>query len=74
MNNIFWLKEEHRQVRREICSSCEHNQDNVMCSKCGCFLIMITKIGTMPCPINKWPMIDRSEYGHIFEDASSVVK
>lgn len=67
MNNIFWLKEEHRQIRREICYTCEHNDKNIMCNECHCFLIMITKIGSAPCPKNKWPTVDKTQYKHIFE-------
>lgn len=29
---------------------------------------MVTKIGSLICPMNKWPAIDRAEYTHIFEE------
>ena len=41
------------QTRREICSSCEHN-DFGRCSDCGCYLWAKTKLKSEKCPVGKW--------------------
>ena len=49
------LTEEERNVRYDICKSCEHlihltNQ----CKKCGCFMATKTYLPFTECPVGKW--------------------
>lgn len=54
------LSEEERNVRYDICKSCEHlihitNQ----CTKCGCFMAAKTYLPHTRCPIGKWEKVVR---------------
>lgn len=40
--------------RWAICMDCEFLSDNNKCEKCGCYMKVKTKIGTVACPIGKW--------------------
>lgn len=53
------------QERIDVCCSCDYmDTENVMCSKCGCFLVVKTKSKVNKklgggseithCPVNKW--------------------
>jgi hypothetical protein len=49
------LSEEERNVRFDVCLTCEHlihltNQ----CKKCGCFMKAKTYIPSAECPVGKW--------------------
>lgn len=54
------LSEEERNVRYDICKSCEHfihltNQ----CNKCGCFMSAKTYLPHSSCPVGKWEKVVR---------------
>lgn len=41
--------------RMNICKQCEYFNDYLKtCRKCGCFLILKTKISFFHCPLGKW--------------------
>ena len=43
------------QGRMKICVACEHYISfTKMCSKCGCFMPLKTKLSFERCPIGKW--------------------
>jgi hypothetical protein len=55
------LSEEERNVRYDICLSCEHlTQLTAQCKKCGCFMKAKTYIPGTECPIGKWGKIIRN--------------
>lgn len=41
------------EQRMNICYSCPY-YDKYKCTKCGCYLLIKTKMVTESCPINKW--------------------
>ena len=57
------LTEEQRNVRYDICKSCEwFFTPTSTCKKCGCFMAMKTYMPSKSCPIGKWksiPIIDK---------------
>lgn len=58
------LSEEERNVRYDICKSCEfliHATNQ--CSKCGCFMAAKTYLPYTRCPIGKWEKVIK-EYQH----------
>jgi hypothetical protein len=48
--------------RRDICLKCEYNSGHMtsssMCKKCGCFIILKTRLKSEECPIQKWSKIE----------------
>jgi len=40
--------------RNNICESCEHIGKFYRCAKCGCFMIIKTRIASAYCPIGLW--------------------
>jgi hypothetical protein len=49
------LSEEDRNVRYDICKSCEHFISlTAQCSQCGCFMKAKTYIPFSECPVGKW--------------------
>jgi len=41
--------------RLKICKACEHFiKTTTTCKKCGCFMIIKTKLVNSECPIGKW--------------------
>jgi len=57
--NIEWekfkLPEEERNVRYDICKSCEwFFTPTSSCRKCGCFMAVKTYMPNQSCPIGKW--------------------
>jgi hypothetical protein len=43
--------------RAKICRTCEHKKQVVevdVCEKCGCILVLKTKLKSSTCPINRW--------------------
>jgi hypothetical protein len=58
------LSEEERNVRYDICKSCEHfvsltNQ----CTECGCFMAAKTYLPFAECPVGKWNKVKRNQQG-----------
>ena len=54
MNSRKDQEPEHFEVKRiKICQNCEHYKAFI-CSKCGCFMLLKTKIKQTWCPIGKW--------------------
>jgi hypothetical protein len=52
------LTEEQRNVRYDICKSCEwFFTPTSTCKKCGCFMAMKTYLPAKSCPIGKWKSI-----------------
>lgn len=49
------LSEEERNIRYDICKSCEwlFTPTN-SCKKCGCFMALKTYMPNQSCPIGKW--------------------
>jgi len=52
---------EEQQIRRnavdrmKICLQCEHFLKMIkQCKKCGCFMIIKTRLPNSTCPIGKW--------------------
>lgn len=59
-----FLSEEERNVRYDICKSCEHfvsltNQ----CTKCGCIMAVKTYLPLAECPVGKWNKVKRNQQG-----------
>jgi hypothetical protein len=49
------LPEEDRNVRYDICNSCEHFfAPTSQCKKCGCFMQAKTYLPFTECPVGKW--------------------
>lgn len=58
------LSEEERNVRYDICKSCDHfvsltNQ----CTECGCFMAAKTYLPFTECPVGKWNKVRRNQQG-----------
>ncbi len=54
----FKLPEEERNVRYDICKSCEHLIHLThQCTKCGCFMAAKTYLPMAECPIGKWEKV-----------------
>lgn len=49
---VLYPKKE-RDRRKSICDTCE-KRNGVRCGECGCFIVALTKINPMKCPINKF--------------------
>jgi hypothetical protein len=52
-------KEDWAELRYDICKSCENFRPGSgpvpnLCSKCGCTLVLKTKIKKAKCPVDKW--------------------
>lgn len=54
-NTSYIVSSKVQEERMQICKSCEHlfHATN-SCKKCGCFMILKTKLKNAQCPINKW--------------------
>lgn len=48
------LDKEERQLRINICESCEFLTKLKVCSKCNCFMPVKTWLKTKKCPAGKW--------------------
>ena len=48
------LSEEERNVRFDICKSCENLGKGDFCRVCGCFMPVKTYMPGQSCPIKKW--------------------
>lgn len=47
--------EQTAEIRMLLCLHCEYLTPVInMCTKCGCFMNVKTKIAKASCPINKW--------------------
>lgn len=54
------LSEEDRNVRYDICKSCEYFMSmTTQCTKCGCFMKAKTYLPFSECPAGKWGKIIR---------------
>lgn len=54
------LSEEERNIRYDMCKSCEHLiQLTNQCKKCGCFMAAKTYLPFAECPIGKWTKVVR---------------
>lgn len=58
------LSEEERNVRYNICKSCENfvsltNQ----CTRCGCIMAAKTYLPFAECPVGKWNKVKRNQQG-----------
>ena len=43
------------KTRMEICKTCPHLfAPTKQCKKCGCFMLIKTKLASQTCPIGKW--------------------
>jgi translation initiation factor 2 gamma subunit (eIF-2gamma) len=50
--------------RLKICDSCEHLfQPTKTCKKCGCFMLVKTKVPFVACPVHKWGKMDEENHG-----------
>lgn len=53
--NTEWVDSELSQKRLDICKQCpELINITKQCKKCGCFMVLKTKIEHSRCPIDKW--------------------
>lgn len=53
---------ELQAARLEICNSCEFLfQPTSQCTKCGCFVTIKSAINQARCPLNKWPVILKTD-------------
>lgn len=53
-NNIEEIKKT-RQLRLDICNSCEFfDKNTTVCNKCGCIMSIKTNLPDATCPIGKW--------------------
>jgi uncharacterized paraquat-inducible protein A len=56
-SGALMVSTEIKTQRLEICKSCEWYDDNneqSKCKKCGCFMILKTKLEVAKCTIGKW--------------------
>lgn len=57
LNQSLYVSEEIQKKRLEICAQC-HRQGSrfrqKICTLCGCFLDLKTKLKTEECPLLKW--------------------
>lgn len=52
------LSEDDRNIRYDICKSCEHfYHPTTTCKKCGCFMVIKTYLSFSECPVGKWKSI-----------------
>lgn len=50
--------------RLEICSTCNHFfKQTKTCTKCGCFMLLKTKVPLVECPEHKWGRMYEDNYG-----------
>lgn len=50
-----FVEETISKTRFDICTSCEFlTKTTNSCKKCGCFMIVKTKLKNARCPIGKW--------------------
>lgn len=55
-NQDYRTPENLLAVRRGICFSCEHlDDDKITCKECGCPLVEKAAYLPQKCPLNKWP-------------------
>jgi hypothetical protein len=53
--NTEYADEETSQKRLSICKACpELIKTTSQCKKCGCLMVIKTKLGNAECPIGKW--------------------
>lgn len=52
--NFIKLSEEERNIRLDICKSCENFTNYEFCKICHCYMPAKTYIPTASCPIKKW--------------------
>jgi len=58
------LSEEERNVRYDICKSCEHFVSlTSQCTKCGCIMTAKTYLPFSECPVGKWGKLIRNSEG-----------
>jgi len=49
----MFTNNEIRKNREDICNSCS-SKNGTRCGECNCFLILLRKINSANCPLNKW--------------------
>ncbi len=50
-----YADDETASTRYDTCKGCEHfTQHTKQCKKCGCFMVVKTKIQQSKCPLGKW--------------------
>ncbi len=53
--NLEKVDESIFNKRMDICNSCEHLiKATKQCTKCGCFMVLKTKMPHAICPVGKW--------------------
>jgi hypothetical protein len=58
LKEISKLPEEERNVRYDICKSCEHFISlTTQCTQCGCVMAAKTYLPFSSCPIGKWEKV-----------------
>ena len=55
-----------RELRQKTCDSCE-KKTGVRCSECGCFLMLLRKVESASCPLEKW----QKQYDNWNEDTTT---
>ncbi len=51
----IWAEKKVAQSRFDICKQCEHLfKPTNTCTRCGCFMKIKVKVGSMGCPVGKW--------------------
>lgn len=56
------MNKEIRKQRLEACLDCDRLfRPTYTCKECGCFVKIKSAIGSMSCPLGKWPMPEESK-------------
>ena len=48
-----------QKLRFEICQSCPELTSFNRCQKCGCFMVVKTRLKGAHCPLDKWPKLEQ---------------
>ena len=54
VKNLLIYDEEIINKRWDLCKDCEFLLPTNNCKKCGCFMVIKSRISTSRCPIGKW--------------------
>jgi hypothetical protein len=58
--NLPHVTKDMAKERMDICSSCEHFNSLIkVCTKCGCNMVLKTKLPNASCPVGKWGIVPR---------------
>jgi hypothetical protein len=46
-----------KELRMEICNSCDDLNSFNFCTHCGCFMPLKTELANSSCPVGKWDQV-----------------